>query len=107
MAWRKGREVAIIGGAYPIFRKVFSSLTLLFHEMNIILMSILLVLPSGVLNVLLLRLSSVVLHLRFSCYASVCLRGYAVYPVQEFKNDLGKTRRHTWVPGILPRLIIP
>jgi hypothetical protein len=43
---REGREVAIIGGTYPIFRKVFSSLILLFREMNIILMSILLALPS-------------------------------------------------------------
>jgi hypothetical protein len=43
---REGRELAIIGGAYPIFRKVFSSLPLLFREMNIILMSILLALPS-------------------------------------------------------------
>jgi hypothetical protein len=34
---REGREVAMIGEAYPIIRKVFSSLTLLFPEMNIIL----------------------------------------------------------------------
>jgi hypothetical protein len=45
-ARREGREVAIIGKAYPNINKVFSSLPLLFREINIILMSILLALPS-------------------------------------------------------------
>jgi hypothetical protein len=42
----EGREVAIIGGANPYIKKVFSSFLLLFREMNIIFMSILLALPS-------------------------------------------------------------